>query len=97
MQDSHGDPSGRRADQSGTDSPAERGAAATPCRCETISARFLLDDLAWLQQRLARLEAPATARERELADFYRALAAQRREQLEALRTGHPRTWMEFLR
>ena len=66
-------------------------------RREIISARFLIDDLAWLQARLAELARPENARERELAAFYRNLAAQRCAQLEALSRGHAGSWPEFLR
>ena len=65
-------------------------------RREIISARFLIDDLAWLQARLAELALPESARERELAAFYRNLTTQRRAQLEALSRGHAGSWPEFL-
>ena len=66
-------------------------------RRELVSARFLLDDLAWLQRTLARMADPSTRRERERHLYYTRLAEQRREQLAALRRGHPHSWMEFLR
>lgn len=62
----------------------------------TANARFLLDDLAWLQHELARLGEPECPRERRLADDYTELVRQRRRQLGALRDGHPQTWREFL-
>jgi len=60
------------------------------------SARFLLDDLAWLQHVLSQMGEPDCPRERRLVEYYRELARQRRCQLGALRKGHPQTWREYL-
>lgn len=65
-------------------------------RFAAVSARFLLDDLAWLDREVSRLGHSDCTRERRLADHYRALARQRRRQLGALHEGHPQTWREFL-